>query len=202
MSKQITDSTGADIEVFTPEEVAAQKEAAIAEFKAQHPDQKEELEKLQAELKKFQEKDLNFSNLRAGKDDLESKVKALQAEIDQKVGAAKKEVLEGVMVDHYKDTLRALAGDDADLQKRVEFEYKRLIDPAGTKDEVTKKLQDAWVLATKPEVSNALNSSVISSGGVARIQTKSNQSFTAEEKAFGQRLAQSGGLVLKDDDFK
>ena len=202
MSKQITDSTGADIEVFTPAEVAAQKEAALAEFKAQNPDQKEEIEKLQAELTKLKEKDLNFSNLRAGKDDLESKVKALQAEIDQKVSIAKKEVLEGVMVDHYKDTLRALAGDDADLQKRVEFEYKRLIDPAGTKDEVTKKLQDAWVLATKPEVSNALNSSVISSGGVARIQTKSNQSFTAEEKAFGQRLAQSGGLVLKDDDFK
>ena len=58
-------------------------------------------------------------------------------------------------------------------------------------------MRDAWVLATKPEVTDALNSSVISSGGVGKLNIKGQEKkFTPEEKALGAKFG------LKEEDFK
>lgn len=200
---------GTEIDAFTAEEVEAQKQAALEEFKTQNPDKTEEADALQAELvkanealKKLQDKDLNFGNLRAQKETAEKKIDDLVKQIDDKIGAAKKEVLEGVLQDHYADILKSLSGDDEELKKKVEFQYKRLNDPTGTKDQVTKKLTDAWALATKTEAPNALNASVISSGGVSRPNITSDKKFTPEEKEFAKKMATAGGITLKDEDFK
>lgn len=205
-----TNESGEEIEVFTSEELEAQKDAAIEEFKQANPDKTGELEVLQAELKttqeklaKFEDKDLNFANLRAQKEVAEKKAKDLASEIDTKIGAAKKEIFEGVMQDHYNQVLESLAGTDEELKKKIEFQYKRLGDSTTTKDQVTKKMTDAWALATRTEDSGILNSTVISSGGVSRPNVKSAQSFTPEEKAIAQKLASAGGLgQLTDQDFK
>lgn len=197
---KIIDEGGNEVEVFTADEVAAEKAQAEAD-----------LVKAREDLKKYEEKDLNFADLRQQKQSAEEqrkaaedKVSALSKEVDEKIGAAKKEILEGVLVDHYKDTIRGLVGEDGDLQKKVEYHYKRLADAAATKEEVTKKITDAYFLATKPEDVNALNSGVVSSGfaSVARVNTVS-KSFTAEEKAMAQKLADAGGLgKLEDKDFQ
>lgn len=202
MPKIIQDESGEDIEVFTAEELEAQKTAALEEFKTKNPDKTDELTKAQEELEKLKGKDMNFSNLREQKEAAEKKVQEILAGVDEKVGAVKKEILEGVMKDHYSETLKGLAGEDAELQKQIEAQYNRLTDPAATKEEVSKKLRDAWVLATKVDDPGALSTSVISSGGVSRFPTQGGEKkFSPEEKAMAQKLAEAGGLGKLDDKY-
>lgn len=197
MSQIIQDSSGAEIEVFTKDEV----DAAVEEYKTSNPDKSEELARLQAILEEKEEdlaalkdKDFNFSRLRKQVDDL-------QKEIGEKVNAAKKDVLDSVLKEHYNETLSTLAGGDEELEKSIEFQYNRLQDAASTKEEIAKKLRDAWVLATKREEADVLNTTVLSSGGVGRIKTPAQQKFTPEEKQFARKLAAAGGIQLEDKDF-
>ena len=100
------------------------------------------------------------------------------------------------MSDHKNDTLKQLSGGDAELEKKIEFHYKRLGDVAGTKAEITSKLKDAWVLATKKE-DDGMNASIYGSGNVGRLNIN-NQSpkFSAEEQELGSKFG------LKPEDFK
>jgi len=198
---ELFDKEGNVVEAFSAEELQAQKDAAIEEFKQANPDKSSELEILQSQLRekedelvKLRGKDTNFENLRKQKNAAEKAAEELRREIDEKIGAVKKEVLDGVMKDHYNETIGVLAGNDEELKKKIEFHYNRLQDSAVTKDEVSKKLRDAWVLATKLDDPGALNSSVISSGGVSKLNIKNTQKFTPEEKAIGAKF----GLSEKD----
>ena len=116
--------------------------------------------------------------------------------VDEKINTVKKEVMEGVMKDHYNDTLKAFAGEDAEVLKKIEYHFKRLGDVASTKEEITNKLKDAYLLATG-EKDDGVNASVFSSGGVGRLNIKgSDKKFTPEEVALGAKFG------LKPDDFK
>lgn len=211
MPKTINDSNGAEIEVFTADEIEAQKEAAIEEYKANNPDKTAELERLQQEktklesdMKGLKDKDFNFASVRKALAEKDEEIKKMNSSIDEKIGAAKKEVLEGVMKDHYNDTLKKLVGDDKDLLAKVELQYKRLADTASTKEEITKKMQDAFTLATGYG-REAIDSGAFSSGGVSRIANKNNANktpLTPAEKELGKKLAQAGGLKVEDKDFE
>src|SRR3990167_11400581 len=201
-----TNESGEEVQVFSSEEVQAEKESALTQFKQE---KNAEMEAVQAELKttneklgKYESKDYNFSALRKQKEDTEENIKKIKEEVDLKIGEVKKEILEGVSKDYYNETLVTLAGEDPELQKKIEFQYKRLGDVAGTKEEISKKLRDAYVLATGGENTGAINQSTISSGGVGKVQFRQNNKFTPEEKAFGQKLAAIGGIQLKEEDFK
>lgn len=210
MPTKVTTEDGKEEIMYSASELEEQRQAAITDFQEKNPDKSgevtkltEDLNKAQEALAKFENKDLNFGELRKQKEAAEDKVKKLAEDIDTKIGNAKKEILEGVTKDHYNDTLKSLAGDDEELKKKIEFQYKRLTDPASTKEEVTKKITDAYILATgKPVDEGVLNSSIISSGNVNRIKTNGTQKFTQEEKALANKLAQAGGMTLKDEDFK
>lgn len=201
--EKILNDAGEEIDVYTAEEVQQQKDEAVQA----EADKRTELE---AELTKLKEKDLNFETLRASKKAAEEKVtdaekKAQEAmkSVDEKLEATKKEILEGVNVDHYKDTIKSLSGGDAEVEKKIEFHYKRLTDPASTKSEVTKKLTDAYYLATRTEAGGALNSAVISSGGAVRPTFQANkEKLSADEQALLQKLAQAGNMKLTDEDLK
>ena len=226
MPKNITDSLGVEQEMFTKEELDAQKEEtkteAVEEFKKENPDKTEELEGLQKErdeanaklqdandqLKGFEDKDLNFANLRKQKEDAdtqkteaEARVKEIGETMDEKiknaVGTSKKEILEDVMQDHYNETVKALVGEDAEMKKKVEFHYARIADVAGTKEEMTKKLSDAYLLATGTQAPDALNTAVVSSGTVSPLNVnKESQAFSPDEKDL------AGKFGLTDDDLK
>lgn len=201
MSQIITNSEGDEIEVFTSEELEAQKEEAIEQFKVDNPDKTDELLALQEELKtkeeafeKLNNKDKNFVNLRKAKDEAEKKIEEILKGVDEKINKAKSEVFEGVMKDHYNDTLKALAGEDTETLKKIEHHYKRLGDSATTKSEITNKLRDAYLLATKQEDSN-LSSSAFSSAGAGGLKFKgSEKKFNEDEKD----LASKFGLTEKD----
>ena len=209
MSEKITKEDGSEVEVFTVEELEAQKQEAIEQYKADNPDKsgemstlQEQLEKAQTELEGLKAKDLSFSQLRKEKGDLEGKVSTLTKEVDAKIEKAKKEMFEGVMKDHYNDTLNGLAGGDAELVKKIEYQYKRLGDVASTKEEIGKKLKDAYVLAGGVQEKNYLDSSITSSGGVGRINIKRGEKMSAEEKQAITAMAAAGGVKLDDKDFQ
>lgn len=210
MPKTMSDSTGADIEVFTKEELDVQNQKAIEDFKAANPDKTPELTKLQEDLKKATDdlekaknKDMNFSNLREAKEALETKVKELNESIDSKVGNAKKEILDGVVKEHYSDTLAKLAGGDKELLAKIEFQYKRLGDSVGTKAEIEKKLNDAYVLATGNSPTG-IGQRPFSSGGTSplKVDRNNNTPLSAEEVELGKKLAAAGGIKLEDKDLK
>lgn len=191
---------GTEIEALTPDEVEAAKQEAIEQYKLDNPDKEGELAELQTKLQEAEEKlakagdkDKNFDSLRKAKETAEKKVEDILKGVDEKINTVKKEVMEGVMKDHYNDTLKAFAGEDAEVQKKIEYHFKRLGDVASTKEEITNKLKDAYLLATGKE-DNGVNASVFSSGGVGRLNIKSDKKFSSEEIAMGEKF----GLTPKD----
>ena len=203
MPQIIKDSDGNDIEVFSAEELDAQKQEAIEAFKAENPDKTAELAELQEklriadeELAKKDDGDRNFANLRKGKEDAEKKLSEFTKSIDDKINTVKREVLEGVNKDHYNEKLKAFAGGDDEVEKRVKFEYENTLKGVvpSTKEEITAKLQKAYVLATTKE-SDGVNMNVYGSGGVGRVNINSQSpKFSAEEKELGAKF----GLEAKD----
>lgn len=200
---------GEEKEVFTQDELEAQKNEALEQYKKDNPDKTEELTKLQKELEDaksdldgFKDKDMNFANLRNKISEKEDRIKNLETSIDSKISTAKKEILEGVMKDHYNDTLKNLVGEDKELLDKVEFQYKRLTDTASTKEEISKKLSDAFTLATGGNKSS-FNSGAFSSGGVSgKPGTTKKPKLSAEERELADKLAKAGGIKLEDKDFE
>lgn len=202
MSEKIINDQGEEVEVFTAEEVQQQVEAA----KSAHPDQNEELTKLQEDLKaaqeeltKLQGKDLNFANLRLAKEAAERRAEEAKKELEEKLGTFKNEIFEGVNKEHYDATLDQLSGGDAELKKKIEYHYKRIADPVTNKTEIGKKLADAYILATKREEADAMNSAVLASGGAARVAVKApGQALSSDEKALLQKMERAGGLPVTE----
>lgn len=194
---------GEEKEVFTAEELQLQKDAVIEEYKKSNPDRSAELTKLQDELKGFKDKDMNFSNLRTQKEAAEKKVEDILKGVDEKISGVKREVLEGVMLDHKNDILNKLSGGDKELLEKIKLKYdKDLIGiNASTKEEVTRKLNDALLLATGNTEGG--NSNAFGSGGAGRIKVEANKSpLSEEEKKFAKELAAAGGLKLEDKHFE
>ena len=206
MPQTIINSEGNEVEVFTPEEVQAEREAVLAQVKQEKDAElnaaQAELQKANEKLGKFESKDLNFAKLREQKEDAESRVDKIKQDMEASLGKFKQEILEGVSKDYYNETLGSLAGDDAELKKKIEFEYGRLNDPVNSKEDISKKLRDAYSHATRIEDAGAFNAETVSSGGAAKPRFKTSGSFSADEIAFGKKLAQAGGVKLEDSDFK
>lgn len=214
MSKTITDSSGESIEVFTSEELEQQKEEALEKYKEENPDKSEEMGDLQKELEETKskqeelqkqldgelDKDKNFANLRKQKQEAEDRTKNLEKQIDEKVDKAKNEILESNVKGYYEDQLIELAEDDKELKKKIEFHYNRIKDTASTKEEVSKKLRDSWILATAGE-SRGIGT-VFSSGGVSGVKSRTVKNFSPEEKELARKLARAGGLAFTEDDLK
>lgn len=222
MPRTINDSSGNEIQVYSEEEMNEQKETAktdaVEDFKKENPDKTEELETLQKERDeantKFEEankqlegeldKDKNFAQLRKQKDDAETqkveaedKIKELGESVDEKIETAKKEIQEDSLQGHYNDLMSTEAGGDEDRKKKIELQYKRLNDPIGTKEQMSIKFATAILMAADPPETDALNTVVISSGGVAPVNTKEKEgSFSAEEKELGSKLE------LSEEDLK
>ena len=201
MTIKVKLESGEEIDTFTQEELEAKQAEALESYKSENPDKTEELTALQEELRvandklgKVDDKNVNFVALRKAKEDAEKKVDEILKGVDGKIEQVKKEVLEGVMQDHKQDTLKSLSGGDAELEKKIEFHYKRLGDVASTKQEISKKLNDAWVLATAKE-SDGMTANIYGSGNVGRVNiNNTSPKFSAEEKELGSKF----GLTDKD----
>jgi len=117
---------------------------------------KAQYEKLMEENKKLKDKELNFQKLRTKK---ESEISAEKKEELGSIQDQIREMEKGLEEKHRqfvesqfnqaRDTkLKSLVGDDADLREKVLYHYDRLKDETTTAEDVAKKLNDAYILAT------------------------------------------------------
>ena len=196
MPTKLRNESGEEIEAFTAEEVKTLEESKEEELKTAT----EQAVKLQEELNKLKDKDLNFSTLRSQKDEAEKKVKELAENLKTLPDKIKGEVMESVLKEHYLEILQNLAGGDEEAKKKIEHHYNRLSDPVDSKAAIEKKLRDAMSLS-QDRVD--LTTNAFASMGSAPLKpSNTGGSFTQEEVELGKRLAAAGGLKLTDDDFK
>src|SRR3990167_11153641 len=120
---------GTEIDTYTEEELQAQKDEAIEQYKLDNPDKEGELAELQEKLRETEEKlakaddkTTNMGALRKAREDAEKKLTDFDTKLEEKVNQVKREVIEGVNKDYLEDNLKAFAGDDAELQKKIEYE--------------------------------------------------------------------------------
>jgi len=148
---------------------------------------------------------MNFANLRNKVSEKEKEIEEINKSIEDKISVVKNEVLESVMKDHYNETLKRLAGDDKDLLEKVELQYKRLTDTAGTREEISKKLNDAYILATGGTSVSDNDNSAFSSGGVGDVKSyvkDPDKKLSDDEKDLLNKLSQAGGLNIKSEDLE
>lgn len=203
---------GKEIEVFTAEELEAQKKAAIDEYKTNNPDKSEDIQKLEEELGKktkelesFKDKDFNLSTMRKGEEKLKEQIANLTKEIDQKVSDAKREVLDGVMKDHFVDTMNLLVGDDKDLLAKVQLKYDNDLKSvvATSKEEISRKLKDAFILATgAASGGSGVDNGAIGSGSVGRVKVEANPKFNDDELDLLKKLGDAGGMKIDTNKYK
>lgn len=117
---------------------------------------KEEHQAVLAELEKLKEKELNFKKLRNMKENditeekkveltsFEEKLKEMESSLEQK----HKSFVESQFNRAKEDRLKELVGDDKELRDKIEYHYGRLSDETTTAEEITKKIDDAYMLAT------------------------------------------------------
>jgi len=148
----------------------------------------ERVAKLEEEKKKLEEKDLNFGKLRRMKESeisgakkreldekeeelesIEEKLKAIENEVDKK----HKDFVEQQFSTAKDKRLNELSGDDTDFKDKILFHYERLKDPIASAEDIYKKLNDAYILATgeAPTV-NPLRSILSGSSSYGSYKTK------------------------------
>lgn len=200
---KIKQADGTEIEVFTPQEVeektkgvaeaAAQK--AIDEYKAANPDKSAEANKLKTDLdeanRKLQEA------LDAGGEDT-PQIKRLRNERDE---ANKKlnETLTGVqkqiedlknggVTKQKNDLLTVLSGNDAELKKKIEYEFDNYRPNDTTAEAIDERMKKAYQLATgvkpAPGPFDGLNGGSRGTNYVPKGERK----VTDNEKAIGNVL--------------
>lgn len=192
MPKEIENEDGTKETVYTQQELDDIKNQEIETYKNEHPDKTEEITKLQKELEdtkellsKKDDKDKNFSELR-------TKVKELETQLDQKVQKGINENTATMAIDSLSD------GDD-ELKKKIKFHFEtslKAVEPK-TPEEMSKKVQDAYMLATGTKPSGAgIPGFIIGSG--SGNQPKFKQENKSDLKPEVKDLAKKMGLSEED----
>lgn len=196
---KIKNEAGEEIEVFSQEEVDAlaktkAEEAAQAErerLEAEHAAEKSALEdektQLEADLKKFQDKDYNFNQLRNKKDKESSEAAALAKQLEE-VNARLGRV-EAQPFEKAKNEFMAVNNitGDKELKEKFEHFFEPLAKTAKSEEDHKAALAGAFAAATggtrQPSFDGLMVSTRVtppSSGGAA--ETEASKSFA---QAFG-----------------
>lgn len=187
MSKYF-DAEGNEVEAFTPEELEAQKQAAIAEAQKNNP----ELTKLQAELadknkelEGFKNKDLNFSNLKEVKEAAEKRAAELEAKIN--------EVQNGTVNSMKNEIFDQLSNGDKDLKAKIEAEFNTFRGEPKTKEEIIAQAQKALAIVKPPVVPGAFDAFNAANGGRNKVVNNPGQKFepTPELQNIGSKMGVS-----------
>lgn len=190
MPTKLYDADGNEVEAFLPDEVKPYQEKTELYEK--------ELNETKEKLTKLENKDLNFKKLRDMTETEREKLTVTELELKKR-----QEVLEEqtqsfrqqVVQSHMDDALAVLAGDDDETRKKILLNYDRIKDEATTKDEVFKKMKDAYKL-TK-EGSNARNPLGAAMGSVGNAPTRKEDKTMSDEL---KELASKMGI--NEDDLK
>jgi len=191
---ELYDSDGNLVEgALTADESRAIQEKADAAAK--------ELETTKERLGKLENKDLNFKKLRDLTETERQELSAKDMELmkrQEKLEEDQKNFVSTQINSHMDDALAVLAGDDAKLREKTIFHYNRIKDEAVSREDVCRKMRDAYRLA-KGDMSSGSDpflGAVGYSGGQAPRAKSDNKDFSSDEKDLAQRLG------LSDEDLK
>ena len=166
----VKNEAGEDIEVFTAEEVTAktaeEAERVAGEKQVEFDALQVEKEELAESLRKAQDKEQNFAQLRKKADGTEVKInEELKKQIDainQKIDAVAQRPVE----DAVQEFIKTNVGEEKEKKELFNYYFKKLGTEAKTKEEVTRAANEALTLATggeyKPDGSGAMMSTGIS----------------------------------------
>ena len=150
---KVKQEDGTEIEAFTAEEVEAQKSEAL---KAKE----EELVKAKEDLSKLQDKDNNFKNLREQKEAAEKKA----AEAEAGIKTIKDSILSDLSKKQVNEKIKSLSEGDAEMEKKIKFNFERIKDAGTSSEDVEKRIQDAFILSNGGKGNNALGGAISSAG--------------------------------------
>ena len=184
---------GVEIDMFTAEEVAERETAAAAAIKVELDNTNAKLATVNLELEKLNSKDHNFSSLRAQKDELEKKLDDMNNGINVKI----EEIKKAPLLKYESDVLINLSSGDEELKKKIKFHYDRLSDKADNEESVSKKMNDAYLLAvgSHPRV-DAIGMAIPAGGSGAHSPVVRNSQLSQDLKELGKKFG------LTDEDMK
>ena len=209
---ELFDANGNPIEAFTKDEVESKIEETKTQLQQETKDQLEDLTSEINTLKKEKEEllgkkdfltdeDKNWANVRNMIKERDSKISTLESQIT--------EITEGVSkkfdAKKLEDTIRSLSDGNTDIESKIRFHFDRIKpspesekDPAKREVDFTKRIEDAYILATGGKASGGLGGPEISSEGgfVPSLPGKSGQKLSEGGKQVGKKFG------LTDDDLK
>jgi len=169
------------------------------DYEAQLKEKDTQVEELQKELTGLKNKEYNFKKLRDMTEDEKKELTTREVELIQrteKLEEEQKSFSTRVVDGHKLDAFAVLAGDDAELLKKIQYHYERISDDATTRDEVNKKAKDAWLLAN-----GGANAGIDPIARAAAYQSGHGVVKTGERLTGDQRDLASK-LGISDDDLK
>lgn len=159
---KIKQEDGTEIEVFTEAEVServknaetAAADKAVEDFKVANPDKSAELETLKVDLAKKEAdldaalkaggNDAQIARLRQERDDAKKAEEAAKNDFTKKFDDFKTEMLG----DTKEELLKALAGTDAELRKKIELEFEKYRPDETSRAAIKERMEKAYLLAT------------------------------------------------------
>lgn len=127
---------------MTAEEVKAIQDKAEAAEK--------EIGDIKEKLSKLENKDMNFKKMRDMTQEELNKLSSKEVELikrQEKMEEEQRSFVETQIRSYKDESLAVLAGDDEELHKKVLFHYDRIKDEAVSKQDIQRKMRDAYRLA-------------------------------------------------------
>jgi len=208
---KIKDEQGNEVEVFTQTDLEARLEAERTKIVADAEKKVEEkygsdMEKLKNDLadvtKKLEDaeeagghsNDGQVERLRRERDDATKALKDFETKVSKEINDFKS----AVVADQKNDLLDTLSGTDAELRKKIEFEFDNYRPGAVSKKDIEERMKKAYQLATgNAPQPHAFDSLGVNNRGQGRDHTPEG---TAKDNP--NREAMRKALGISEEDYK
>ena len=194
------DENGNEIEVFTAEELQAQKDEAI---KAATGDLQSKLTEAEQKLATLSDKDANFAELRKKS---QEEIEAIRTQLTEETTKIRSEFEQKEINRSTEATIKQLAEGDSELEKKIKGHLDTTLKDmqAKTPEEVANKIRAAYQLATANEPKPGLLDSVLSGAGGGGMPTtpESGPALAPELAQLAKKTAEAGGIQISDNDLK
>jgi len=189
MTAELYNANGELVEgAKTPDEVAELQKRSETR-KEQREEERADKKKIQEEMLKLSDKDMNFGKLKDKTKKREQAIEKKEREIEE----AKKVFVERQTYEYEQDSMVELGIDREDREKVLHCYNNELTSEAITKNEIKEKMNKAYRLAVKPSSYNPINMAIGSEGDVSG--KNKNESDTS-------RQIRNDVFKTKDDDYK
>ena len=191
---ELYDAQGQIVEgALTVDEVKAIQDKAEAASK--------ELEDARIKLTKLESKDMNFKKLREMTETERKQLSTKEIELMQRqedLESKTQGFVETQISTHKDEALAVLAGDNKDLREKTLFHYERIKDEAVSREDIRRKMRDAFRLAQDSVVSgnDPFATAMGYTGGQAPNAKPADGDLSADQKDLTKKLG------LSEDDLK